>query len=89
MTQTTVPAPTIAVVPIKSAFLSKINWTQLAGPIATGLVWFGVKGVTADQLAAIFLGIQSLQSVVTIIFKTFYTGTVTPSSAAGVPPGGG
>lgn len=76
------------VVPVKSAFLSKINWTQVVGPAAAVLAFFGVKDVTADQLAAIIIGIQSLQSVVTVIIKTFYTGTITPQSM-GQPPGSG
>lgn len=86
------PTPTNAsavVVPIKSAWLSKINWTQIAGPVAGVLAFIGIKDVSVDQIAAIMLGIQSLQSVATIVIKTFYTGTVTPSSAAGIPPGGG
>lgn len=81
--------PVDVFVPVKSAWLSKINWTQVAGPVAGLLAFVGVKNVTVDQIAAIMLGIQTAQSVITVIFKTFYTGTVTPSSAAGIPPGGG
>jgi hypothetical protein len=82
-------APTEAFVPVKSAWLSKINWTQLAGPAVSLLALFGIKDVTPEQMGAIIVGIQTLQSVLTGIIKTFYTGTITPSSAAKIPPGGG
>jgi hypothetical protein len=82
----TPPAATVA--PVRSAFLSKINWTSLAGPIAGVLAFVGIKDVSAEQIGYIMLGIQTAQSVATIIFRTFYTSTITPSSL-GPPPGGG
>lgn len=83
------PTPTIAVVPVKSAWWSKINWTQVAGPLAGLLALLGIKNVTPEQISGIILAIQTMQSIVTIIIKTFYTGTITPSSVDRIPPGAG
>lgn len=78
--------PIRVVAPVASAWTSKINWTQLAGPAATALAYFGLSGIDANTLLAIFAGVQGLQSVVTIVMRTFFTKTITPSSAAALPP---
>jgi hypothetical protein len=57
---------------MNSPIASKINWTQIAGLVATALVYFGVK-VSPEALVAIVVGIQSLVSVLTIIWRTFFT----------------
>lgn len=73
--------PTVAVVPVQSGLWSKINWTAAAGPMASFLAWVGLD-VTAEQLVAIFFGVQAIQSVLTVVWKTWFTKTVTPQSAA-------
>jgi hypothetical protein len=78
------PAPTVAIVPVKSDWYSKIIWTNLAAPAATALAFFGMKDVSVDQLTAIFGGIQAVQSVATIFFRKYYNGSV---SASSLPPG--
>lgn len=67
-------------VDIKPAAESKINWTQIAGILASVAAIFGLN-VDPGTLVTIIVGIQTLVGVVTIIFKTFFTGTITPSSA--------
>jgi len=78
------PVPTTVTVPVKSAWLSKINWVQIAPVIAGGLTWLGVPGVTPEMVLAIYAGVSAVVQVVTPILRTFYNGTVNPSS---LPPG--
>jgi len=70
-------------VPVQSAWASKINWTQGAGFALSVLT--AATGALPPQYA-IFgpLIIQGVQSLATIVFRTFFTTTVTPSSAAKV-----
>ena len=66
-------------VPVKSAWLSKINWTQA---ISLGASVLAVKGINLDtetQLA-IVATIQGVQSVATWAFRTFANNTVNPAS---------
>lgn len=74
-------SPDIAVVPVKSGLLSKVNWTQFASIGATLLAWIGLD-LSAEQLVAVITGIQAVQSIATVIFKTWFTKSVTPQSAA-------
>ena len=71
-------------VPVESATKSKINWTQFAGIGATllTLATSGKLNLTPDQVIAIIAAIQTLQGVASVIFKTFFNTSVTPSSAA-------
>jgi Flp pilus assembly pilin Flp len=52
---------------------SKINYAQIAGLISTALVYYGVE-LSPEQLISAVVGIQSAQSILTVIFRTFYTG---------------
>lgn len=70
------------VVPIKSAWLSKINWTQAISMLAMVGTVFGLDLPPQTQ-ADIVVAIGLAQGVMTWVFKTFFTNTVTPSS---VPP---
>ncbi len=73
----------IAVVPVKSGWLSKINWLQLAGPVATIATAFGLT-LTGDQIIAVFVVGQLAQSALTFVIKTWFTSSVTAASM--VPP---
>ena len=68
------------VVKVRSAWLSKINWTQGIALVASLLAVTGIDLDAATQ-AQIVIGIQAAQAVVTWALKTFWTDTVTPSSA--------
>jgi hypothetical protein len=68
-------------VDVKSAWLSKINWTQAVAFLAMLATVFGFDLDPKTQVA-IVAGIQSVQSVVTWILKTFFNKTVTPTVAA-------
>ena len=70
-------------VDVKSAWLSKINWTQAIGVIASVAAVFGFDLSPAMQVQVV-AGIQGIVAVVTWALKTFGTTTVTPSSAAKV-----
>lgn len=66
-------------VPVKSAWLSKINWTQGIGMAASLGVLFGIHVPPETQAAAI-TGIQAVSAVATWVIKTWFTKTVTPGS---------
>ena len=72
--------PGIAIVPVKSPWTSKINWSQAAGLLATVVAIFGLP-LTSDQIIAAVAGIQAIVAVGTVIFKTFFTNSVTAASA--------
>lgn len=72
--------PSTTVVAVKSAFLSKINWTQALAVIAAGLSFFGFD-LDAQTQASVLAGIVGVQAAVTWLLRTFFTNTVTPSAA--------
>lgn len=65
---------------VQSAWFSKINWTQAIGVLASVLVIFGIN-LDATTQVEVVAGIQGLVAVATWIMKTFFTTTITPSSA--------
>ncbi len=77
-----VAAGGIAMVPVKSGMFSKINWVQLAAPVATILAAFGLP-LTADQIIALFVVGQLGQSALTFIIRQWFTKSVTASSMKG------
>lgn len=75
--------PTAAVVPVKSAWYSKINWLSIGAMVITG----GVAGLSANVLGfepetqvKVMATVQAVQSLATVVLKTWFTGTVTPGS---------
>lgn len=70
-------------VDVKSAWLSKINWAQAIGVVASVAAVFGFDLSPALQVQVV-AAIQGIVAVVTWALKTFGTTTVTPSSAAKV-----
>lgn len=71
--------PISVAVDVKSAWFSKINWTQAVGLLASVLVIFGINVDPSTQIALVG-SIQGVVAVVTWALKTFFTSTVTPSS---------
>lgn len=75
--------PTKVTVPVEPAVWSKINWAQVLGlgaTVATMLGWT----VPPDLVPATVVAIQSVVSVATIVLRTWFTKSVTPSSATKV-----
>lgn len=70
----------IAEVEVKSAFLSKINWTQLISVLASLLVVFGFN-IPPELQAQIAAAITAVSAIATIVMKTWFTQTITPASA--------
>lgn len=66
-------------VPVESSWWSKINWTQWVSLLASILTVYGIP-MDAPTQAAVVLGIQSLQTVLTWVLRTWFTNTVTPGS---------
>lgn len=75
---------TVAQVEVQSSWASKINWTQAVSGTAMLLTFVsgGKIGMTIDQQAAVVTAIGVATNVVTWIFKTWFTKTITPASAA-------
>jgi hypothetical protein len=67
----------------KSAWLSKINWTQAVGLTASVLVFAtgGKIDIPLEQQTEVVLAIQALQGLVTWALKTWWTPTITPAAA--------
>jgi hypothetical protein len=66
-------------VPVQSAWYSKINWTQIGGSALTLATTFAAGLPPQHQVIAL-VGINLAQSAATMIFRTFFNGTVSPSS---------
>lgn len=68
----------------KSAWLSRINWTQAVGLAASTLVLAtgGKIDIPIEVQGSIVIGIQAVQGIVTWILKTWYTPTITPAAAS-------
>ena len=69
-----------AVVPVKSAWLSKINWTQI-GSAVVSLVTSNALGLEPQTQATVLLATNLATNLVTIIWRTYFNGTVPPSAA--------
>jgi hypothetical protein len=69
-------------VPLKSAWASKINWTQAIAGVAMIVAFLtgGQLDVSADQQAALVVVIGVVGNVVTYIQRTWFTRAVTPAS---------
>lgn len=75
-------------VPVKSAWLSKINWTALIGPVISSIVVadpasiLQTLGIDADPQTRLMLvfGIQAAQSGLTWVWRTYFNNTVTPTA---------
>ena len=76
--------PNSVIVPTKSAWLSKINWTQgvSSAAMVLTLVSGGKLNLSADQQTAIIVTIGVVGDVSTWVIKTWFTPTVTPGSVA-------
>lgn len=68
-----------AIVPVKSAWLSKINWTQVISAVLT-LITTNAFGLEAETQVKVLAVVQMLQSVATVILRTWFNGTVAPAS---------
>lgn len=69
----------LTVVPVKSGWASKINWVQFAGPACSLLAAFGLD-LGPDQLVALVVAVQTVQSIVTWVLRTWFTHAVTRSA---------
>ena len=67
-------------VAIKSAWWSKINWTQAIGMLASVGVIFGLS-LPPEEQAKIVATIQGVSGLATIILRVWFTNTVTPAVA--------
>ena len=66
-------------VPVKPWYESKINWTQAIGVVASVATLFGFT-VPPELIPQVVAGIVAVQGLLTFVFKTWFTSTVTPAS---------
>lgn len=66
-------------VPVRSAWFSKINWTQAVAVLASVGVVFGISMPPETQVS-IVAGIQGAQALVTWALRTFFNNSVSPAS---------
>lgn len=71
--------PVAVVVPVKSAWKSKINWGVAISLVAAFGTFFGFDLDPETQVQA-QLAITSVTAVYVWVMKTFFTNTVTPSA---------
>jgi uncharacterized membrane protein len=60
---------------INTPFASKINWVAILSAVASVGVIFGID-IPVEQQLSIVAGIQAVQSVATVVFRTFMTAKV-------------
>jgi hypothetical protein len=70
----------LTLAPVKSGWVSKINWVQFAGPACSLLAAFGLN-LKADELVGLVVAVQTAQSIVTWIIRTWFTRALTRSAA--------
>jgi len=73
------PNSSTVTVDVKSAWASKINWTQIVSMAAAGLGIFGVD-MDAETQAKFLALVIAGQGVVTWVLRTWFTKAVTPGS---------
>lgn len=77
-----------AVVPVKTAWLSKVNWTGIAGLALSSLIAANpgdvvslvVPGADLATKAALIFGVQGVQTGLTLVWRTWFNNTVTPTA---------
>ena len=69
-------------VPVRSALLSKINWTNVVGMGCTLAVVAGCSkcGLSGEDVAIIGAAIQGVQTAATVVFRTWFNNSVSPAS---------
>jgi peptidoglycan hydrolase-like protein with peptidoglycan-binding domain len=76
---TTVPTPPVVTVPVTSDYASKINWTAAATALFPLLAAFGLN-INEPWRTYIITGVPAVGGVLIMIFRTFFTKTITKSS---------
>ncbi len=71
--------PSTTRVEVKSAWLSKVNWTQAVSLGATVLALKGFN-LDAETQVSVVAGIQGVQSAATWVFRTWFNKSVSPAS---------
>ena len=71
----------IVEVAVKSAWWSKVNWTQAIAMAASVGVFFGLN-LSPEEQAKIVVTINAVSGLATIVLRTWFTDSVTPAVAA-------
>lgn len=71
----------VTTVPVKSAWVSKINWTQVVSAVATCVTAvISAANLPAAQATALTAAVAGGGQFLTVILKSFFTTSVTPGS---------
>lgn len=65
----------VVLAPVKSPVASPTNWAQIAGPIASMLVYAGLH-LDPDLIIKVIIGIQSAVGLYVVVKHTWFTTTV-------------
>ena len=68
-----------AVVSVKAAWYSKINWVAV-GSSVTSLITSNALGLEPQTQATVLLATNLLTNLVTVVFRTWFNNTVTPTA---------
>lgn len=68
------------IIKAKSAWVSKINWTQAVAMLAMALSFFGFD-LDAKTQADVLAAIIAMQGIVTWVLRTFFNNSVSPEMA--------
>lgn len=73
------PSEPLAIVPVKPGWLSKINWTAIGSSVAS-LLTTNALGLEPEMQAQILLGVNVATNILTIVLRTWFSGTVNEAS---------
>ena len=74
-----IPSTETALVPVKSAWLSKINWAAIGSSVVS-LATANVLGLDAATQAQVLVVVNLATNVLTFVFRTWFNRSVTPSA---------
>ena len=74
-----IPSVETAIVPVKSAWLSKINWAAIGSSVAS-LATTNVLGLDAATQAQVLVVVNLATNVLTFVLRTWFNRSVTPEA---------
>ena len=74
-----IPSTETALVPVKSAWLSKINWAAIGSSVAS-LATTNALGLDAATQAQVLVVVNLATNVLTFVLRTWFNNSVTPQS---------
>lgn len=79
------PQMNTVIAEVKSAWVSKVNWTLAITFLLNALAFFGIA-IPADVKDAVMMIVTSLGIVIAWVIKTWFTTSISAASAAKISP---